>query len=284
MEQLAGRVGVVTGAASGIGRALAEALASEGMHVVLADVEPAALDRAVAAVAATAQQVGAGAQVVGIPTDVSDAAQVEALATAAYERFGAVHLVCNNAGVFQGGLCWERSDADWQWVLGVNVWGIIHGVRAFVPRMLASGEAGHVVNTASMAGLVTMPYTGPYTVSKFAAYALSECLAHDLRAVGAPIGVSVVCPSLVATGIATSGRNRPAALASEASVSAAFVEEALAQATATGLDPAAVATMIVDAVRSGTFLVPTKPSYAEQLRGRFEALLERRCPEPPLID
>jgi NAD(P)-dependent dehydrogenase (short-subunit alcohol dehydrogenase family) len=278
--ELEGRVAVVTGAASGIGRALGVALAREGMSVVLADVEVEALQVS----AEMAREVAVGGEIADLAVDVADAASVEALADAAYGRFGAVHLLCNNAGVFQGGLLWERSLADWQWVLGVNTWGIIHGIRAFVPRMLAAGTPGHVVNTASMAGLVTMPYSGPYVTSKFAAVALSECLAQDLRAVGAPIGVSVVCPSLVATGIAGSARNRPAGLPGARTDSEALVEAALAESTATGLDPAEVAQIVVGAVRDGVFLVPTKPSFADQLRSRYDALLERRMPEMPEID
>src|SRR6202011_913903 len=167
-----------------------------------------------------------------------------------YHRFGAAHVVCNNAGVFQGGLLWQRSDADWEWTLGVNVYGIIHGIRSFVPRMLAQGGDGHVVNTASMAGLVTAAYSGPYTTSKFAAVALSESLAHDLRAVGASIGVSVLCPSAVNTRIAESTRNRATTVATEAEApDAHFVEQALRDLTSGGLDPGTVAGMVVDAIR-----------------------------------
>ena len=175
VRDLEGKVAVVTGAASGIGRSLAGRLAVEGMHVVLADVEEVALRDAVA---------GIGGDAVAFTTDVTSMAAVEALAEFAYDTFGAVHVLCNNAGVFQGGLMWECSDADFEWTLGVNLWGIVHGVRAFVPRMLAAGTEGHVVNTVSMAGLATTPFSGPYDVSKFAAMAATECLAHDLASVG----------------------------------------------------------------------------------------------------
>lgn len=261
MEQLAGRVAVVTGAGSGIGRALAARLVSEGMHVVAADVE--------------------GAPFVA---DVSRYDDVVALADQAYERFGAVHLLCNNAGVFAGGLAWERPLSDFEWTLGVNLWGILHGIRAFVPRMLAGGEPGHVVNTVSMAGLCTSAYSAPYVVSKFAALAASECLAHDLAAAGAPIGVSTVVPGTVATRIAESARNRPAALATEPSDDAVFVERALADATRGGMPPEEVAALVVGAVRDGTYLVPTRPSYAAQLRERAEALVARRLPPLPAFD
>jgi NAD(P)-dependent dehydrogenase (short-subunit alcohol dehydrogenase family) len=186
MRDLDGRVAVVTGAASGIGRSLAGRLTIEGMHVVLADVEERALRDAVA---------GIGGDAVGFTTDVTSAESVEALSEFAYDTFGAVHLLCNNAGVFQGGLMWECSDADFEWTLGVNVMGIVHGVRAFVPRMLAAGAEGHVVNTVSMAGLATTPFSGPYDVSKFGAMAATECLAHDLASVGASIKVSAVVPA-----------------------------------------------------------------------------------------
>src|SRR5439155_12630836 len=179
ITDFSGKVAVITGAGSGIGRALALRCAGAGMHVVAADVEDAALDETVAMVSGDA---------IAVPTDVSDGAQVDALATRAFDAFGEVHLLCNNAGVFQAGLLWERTLADWTWVLGVNVWGIIHGIRAFVPRMLAQGDEGHVVNTSSLAGLVSNAFSGPYNVSKFAAAALTECLAHDLKATGATIG------------------------------------------------------------------------------------------------
>ena len=174
------------------------------MRVVAADVEADALD-------ATVAELG-GDDVLGVPTDVTSRDAVEQLATRAYDTFGAVDVLCNNAGVFQGGLLWECTDADFEWTLGVNLWGILHGIRAFVPRMLAAGTPGHVVNTISMAGLATTPFSGPYNVSKFAAMAATECLAHDLATVGAPIKVSAVCPGLVDTEIARSRRNRPSAV------------------------------------------------------------------------
>jgi NAD(P)-dependent dehydrogenase (short-subunit alcohol dehydrogenase family) len=180
--------------------------------------------------------------------------------------------------VFAGGLMWERPAADFTWTLDVNLWGILNGVRAFVPRMLASGRPGHIVNTVSMAGLTTTAYSSPYVVSKFAAMAATECLAHDLAAVGAPIKVSAVVPFSVATQIATSARNRPAALAVEPSDDAAFVEQALAGLTAGGAPPDQVAEMIVDAIRSDTFLVPTRPDFIEYLRERSDALVGRNLP------
>jgi NAD(P)-dependent dehydrogenase (short-subunit alcohol dehydrogenase family) len=217
--------------------------------------------------------------------DVSRYDDLVALADHAYATFGSVDVLCNNAGVFAGGFMWERPAADFQWTLGVNLWGILHGIRAFVPRMLDAGTDGHIVNTVSMAGLCTNAYSGPYTVSKFAALAASECLAHDLSAIGAPITVSTVVPGLVATRIAASGRNRPAQLAGLASDDAQFVEQALADATThDAMEPEEVADLIVTAIRERTYLVPTRDSYATQLRERFDALLERRLPPMPVFD
>ncbi|HWS46395.1 MAG TPA: SDR family NAD(P)-dependent oxidoreductase [Acidimicrobiia bacterium] len=275
MEQLHGKVAVVTGAGSGIGRALAARLVAEGMRVVAADIE-------VDALAGTARHTDVASTFV---TDVANAGDVDALAEHVYETFGGVDLLCNNAGVFAGGLIWERPASDFDWTLGVNLWGILHAVRAFVPRMIDARREAHIVNTVSMAGIVTMRYTGPYNVSKFAALAATESLAHDLAVVGAPIGVSAVVPSLVATRIAQSGRNRPGALAAPRSEDARFVEQALADSTASaGIDPTEVAALIVDAVRTNTYLVPTKPSYTMQVRDRAAALVDRRLPPMPEID
>jgi NAD(P)-dependent dehydrogenase (short-subunit alcohol dehydrogenase family) len=275
--ELDGRVAVVTGAGSGIGRSLTVALAAAGMRVVAADIEAGALDGTAAA---------ADGKVVTAVTDVSDGAAVDALADVAYDSFGAVHLLCNNAGVFQGGFLWERTDAELEWVLGVNLWGILNGIRSFVPRMLAAGEAGHVVNTASMAGLVSLPFSGPYVISKFAAVGASESLALDLDAQGAPIGVSVLCPSLVATGIGTSGRNAPAALRDATKPpDVEFVEQALVDSTTgDGMHPDEVAALVIDAVRTGQFYIGTKPSFADQVAQRTEAVLDRRLPAMPTID
>jgi NAD(P)-dependent dehydrogenase (short-subunit alcohol dehydrogenase family) len=262
MEHLEGRVAVVTGAASGIGRALAERLVAEGMQVVAADVEQAAIDGAL-----------------DVTTDVSDAAAVEALAAETFDRFGACHLVCANAGVFQGGISWERSLEDWQWVLGVNLWGVIHTVRSFVPRMVEGGDEGHVVITSSMAGLACAAFSGPYQTSKFGAFAVAESLAHDLRAGGQRIGVSALCPGAVATRIAESGRNRPDELASHQGEDVAFVEAALADLTATqGADPRAVADRVVAAVTAGEFLIPTNDDYAAQIRAHAEGLISLEVP------
>jgi NAD(P)-dependent dehydrogenase (short-subunit alcohol dehydrogenase family) len=280
MERFQDRVGVVTGAGSGIGRGLARRAAREQMRVVLADVEKAPLEDA------AAELRDAGAEVLAVPTDVSKPDSVEALARLAYDRFGAVHLLCNNAGVFQGGITWRRTLADWEWVLGVNLWGVLHGIRAFVPRMLEGGDEGHVVNTASMAGLISVAYSGPYVTSKFAALALTECLAHDLRAQGAPIGVSVLVPGLVATRIAESTRNRPDEPPAEAQApDAHFVVEALRDATATGgRHPDEVADLVFAAVRERRFYVTTTDSYGQLLQTRFDAVLAGEFPPPVTFD
>jgi NAD(P)-dependent dehydrogenase (short-subunit alcohol dehydrogenase family) len=197
-----------------------------------------------------------------------------------YERFGAVHLLCNNAGVFQGGITWQRTLADWEWVMGVNFWGMLHGIRAFVPRMIESGEEGHIVDTSSLAGMLTVAYSAPYVVSKFAALALTESLAHDLRAQEAPIGVSVLVPGLVDTRIAWSERNRPDEPPGEAQApDAHFVAQALRDLTATGgIHPDEVAGMVFDAVRTGRFYVTTMDSALDMLRARYDAVLQRELP------
>ena len=193
--ELRDKVAVVTGAASGIGLALVEALAAEGARLVLADVDAQALDEQCARLAAE------GHDLHGVPTDVSDAAAVEALADAAVERFGALHIAVNNAGIVNRGLAWEIPLEGWRRVLDVNLWGVLHGIHSFVPRILASGEDGHVVNTASMAAVLPIDRLGPYTVAKHGVLGLSDVLRLDLAKVGAPIGVSVVMPGMIRTGM-----------------------------------------------------------------------------------
>jgi NAD(P)-dependent dehydrogenase (short-subunit alcohol dehydrogenase family) len=277
VEQLDGKVAVITGAASGIGRALVRRLLAEGARVFAADVEAPALSVAV-------REVHELGDVTAVVADVRRFEEVDALAARAYAECGPVDVLCNNAGVFAGGLMWERPPSDFAWTMDVNLWGILHGIRAFVPRMLATGTEAHIVNTVSMAGLCTTPFSGPYTVSKFAALAATECLAHDLAAVGAPIKVSALVPGAVATRIATSHRNRPRDLAAARSGDAEFVEQALAETTARGACPDDVAALVVDAIRHDTFLVPTRPSYARQLHDRVGALAARRLPPVAVFD
>ncbi|HEY6318258.1 MAG TPA: SDR family NAD(P)-dependent oxidoreductase [Acidimicrobiia bacterium] len=280
MDDFAGRVAVITGAASGIGRGLARHAAREGMQVVLADVEAPALDEAVTEVASL------GAETLGVRTDVTREADVQALADAAYGRFGAVHLLCNNAGVFQAGISWQRTAADWEWVLGVNLFGLLHGIRAFVPRMLEQGGDGHIVNTASRAGLSSVAYSGPYVVSKFAAAALTECLAHDLRAQESSIGVSCLVPGLVDTRIADSTRNRPDEPPSEVTApDHHFVAGVLREQTSTGgRHPDEVAAIVFDAVRAQQFWIPTTDGFDALIRGRYDALLARAMPPTAQFD
>jgi NAD(P)-dependent dehydrogenase (short-subunit alcohol dehydrogenase family) len=276
LAELAGRVAVVTGAASGIGAALVGRCAAAGMRVVAADVDADGL-------AAVRERVAAaGGEVAVEVVDVSVAEEVVALAGAAHRRHGAVHLLVNNAGVGLRGLAWERSLDDWRWVLGVNLWGVIHGVQAFVPRMLERGEPAHVVNTASIAGLLTAPRSCIYTTSKFGVVGLSECLLHDLAAVGAPIGVSVLCPGFVRSGIVDAERHRPARLAGGPPPPDTAEERALEARTragvAAGRDPALVADQVLDAVRQGRFWVFTHPEYAAAYEQRFAGIVAGRPP------
>ena len=273
MQELRGKVAVITGAASGIGLAVAKGCAAEGMKVVLADVEEKALDGAVSEIT------GSGAEAIGVATDVSKWEQVDALAERAYSEFGAVHLVHNNAGVGAGGLMWELSDADWQWVLGVNLWGVIYGIRAFVPRMIAGGEDAHVVNTASMAGLTTPPFMGPYNVSKHSVVAISEGLHKELAMTGAKVKVSVLCPGFVNTRIGESSRNRPDELQGERTeVQDLMRGDMFRQLLESGLTPETVAEHVVDAVKADRFYVLTHEDMKDSIRTRMEDILEGRNP------
>ena len=272
METFAGRSALVTGAASGIGLALARRLGGEGMRVVLADVETGALERAAAELDA------AGVETLVVPTDVSRADQVEALARRAGDAFGDLHLVCNNAGVFAGGQAWEVSLADWSWVLGVNLWGVIHGARSFVPRLLAHGDEAHVVNTASMAGVMSNPFAAPYTVSKHAVVAFSEVLYHELTLTGSKVGVSVLCPEAVATRIGESERNRPGGGAEVETPAQQLVRGALQQSVAKGLPPEAMADRVVGAIRERRFYVLSDDDYRRAAELRCEDIRLARNP------
>ncbi len=277
MKQLRGRVAVVTGAASGIGRALADRFAAEGMRLALADVEAPALERA------ESDLRRGGADVLALRTDVSKEAEVQALASAALQRFGAVHVLCNNAGVGSGGRVWELTTADWEWVLGVNLWGVIHGIRAFVPAMLRGGDEGHVVNTASLAGLISAPYVAPYHASKHAVVTLSESLHHELALLGSKLRVSVLCPGYVATRIAESTRNRPpglrAAVESQGGrPEAAAMTEAVRRRVAAGLPPAEVAQQVLQAIRDERFWIFTHPDMKALIEQRHSDVMAERNP------
>lgn len=275
METFAGRTAVVTGAASGIGRALALRCAREGMAVALADVDEAGLEATRAALAEC------GARAIAVPTDVSRGEAVASLAEAAERELGALHLVFNNAGVLVGGCAWELGERDWQWVLGVNLWGAIHGARVFLPRLLAHGEPAHMVNTASVGGFTTGPWLAPYLVSKHAVVALSECLHHELVAIRSPVRVSALCPGAVATGIGESEGVRPEALRAERGAGRAEAErfaEALRAGVAAGADPDAVADQTFAAIRAGRFWILPDPGFRERALHRVHNLLDGRDP------
>ncbi len=278
MDQLHGRCAVVTGAGSGIGRALALALAVEGMRVAVADVEPGPLDETLGLL--TTQ----GFRAIAVVTDVADAGSVDRLAATVDAELGGADVLCNNAGVFAGGTIWERPVADFEWVMGVNFYGILHGIRAFVPGMLERNRSGHVVNTISAAGIFPSAYSAPYTAAKFAGFALTECLAGELAAINAPIGVTALCPGAVRTGIASSERNRPVAERTTPTESSEFVDRMLDENTERGMPPAHVAAMVVEAIRTGRYLQLTSDGYATALRTRTDELLAGGLPTLPKID
>jgi len=275
MKQFKDRVAVVTGAASGIGLALAERFAGEGMKVVMADIEAAALAKAAEGVGKKA------AAVLAREIDVARPDHVERLARETYATFGAAHVVCNNAGVAVIGAVHEHTLSDWQWVINVNLWGVIHGVRAFVPRMLAGGDEGHIVNTASMAGLTTAPFMAVYDVTKHGVVALSESMYKEFAATGVPIGVSVVCPGLINTNIMRSARNRPEDLAEEGKTGpmAQAFGQGLADRLAAGYPPSEVAEQVLQGIREGRFyIVPAQPEVKANIAVRAQDFLELRNP------
>jgi NAD(P)-dependent dehydrogenase (short-subunit alcohol dehydrogenase family) len=266
MRDLSGKVAVVTGAASGIGLALSRRFGADGMRVMMADVEEPALAAAARGLA------DEGIEAATAVTDVSDADAVDALARATLERFGAVHVVCNNAGVAGGGLSWQVPVPVWDWIVGVNLFGVVHGIRSFVPHLIAQGE-GHVVNTASVAGLLGSPGLSAYCATKHAVVGLSESLAHDLAATGSPVGVSVLCPGFVRTRIAEADRNWPARYGPppvmDDQPGADEMRQAIAGAIESGIDPAVVADAVRDAVVAGRFWILTHPEFNDAVAGRY---------------
>lgn len=277
LTEFRGRVAVVTGAASGIGLALCERFAREGMRIVMADVERERLEQAAAGLTR------AGAEVLPVRTDVSRADDLLDLREATLERFGAVHVLCNNAGVFAGGLTWDALSSDWEWVLGVNLYGILHGIRAFVPYLLEQNQPGHVVNTCSMAGLINMPLSGAYSVSKHAALSLTETLYHELRMKQSPVGVSALCPELIRTRIGHSERNRPAHLKrpeGAGSPEQTLVEHAIKTSTEGGVDPAVMAERVLAGIREDRFylLAEEGTSWDQACRTRLDDIRLRRNP------
>lgn len=274
MRDLAGKVAVVTGAASGIGLAIASACAERGMRVVLADIEEEALDNAVSNLGRADQDVA------GVVTDVTDADEVEALAKATVDRFGKVHLLVNNAGVNSNrrGVS-DTTIEDWRWVFEVNFWGVLHGIRAFLPLLEEHGEGGHIVNTASIGGLITFPW-GPYVASKHAVVALSEALHLELRDAASTVGVSVLCPGFVRTRIAESERNRPAEFTPEhvvdrsASRPSSFAPPGLS-------DPEPIAAAVLAGIEAESFYVLPHPGSEMLVRERMDRLLSGKMPAVP---
>ncbi len=282
MKDFFGKIAVITGVGSGFGREFARIGAALGMHLVLADVQQDALD------AIRGELEAQDIHVLALKIDVSRAEDVQALADATMQRFGAVHLVFNNAGVGSGGLIWENSLADWQWVLGVNLWGVIHGMRIFMPLMLECAKAdpeyrGHMVNTASMAGLLNPPNMGVYNVSKHAVVSLSETLYQDLQLINAPIGASVLCPYFVPTGISQSQRNRPADMPGNApTASQKAAQIGVAKAVSSGkLTATQIAETTFNAIRNQQFYILSHPHMMDDVERRFRDISTQRNPSDP---
>ncbi len=279
------KTAVLTGAGSGFGLECARIGASLGMNLVLVDVQQDALD------AASAELRAAGATVLPFKLDVSSASQMDSMAQAVKDRFGAPHLVFNNAGVGSGGLIWENSVKDWEWVLGVNVMGVVHGVRLFTPMMLEAAAAdpawrGHIVNTASMAGLLNPPNMGIYNVSKHAVVSLSETLYQDLSLVTEQVGASVLCPFFVPTGISKSERNRPSSMADEKPSKSQIIGRAMSdKAVGSGKVTAAhVAQKVFDAVAANQFYIYSHPKAINSVQTQLEDVLQARNPTSPFAD
>ena len=277
MKELKGKVAAVTGAASGLGRSMALAFAAEGMDVALADVDEVNLSSVQEEILAK------GVRAITLKVDVSQAPQVEAFRDQALTRLGGVHLVCNNAGVSPLGAAWENSVADWQWILGVNLWGVIHGVRAFTPHLLAQNE-GHIVNTALVLGLISPSGSAAYNATKHAVIALSESLHHDLRERDSRVGVSVLCPAYVPTGIVDSERSRPKALGVAQKSPETLAREAmLRKAVRSGkISADQVAKAVVAAVKEERFYILTHPRIKGAIQARMEDILQGRAPRNPL--
>lgn len=271
MREFTGKTAVVTGGASGIGRAIVDELAQLGMRIVIADIEEATLDAEVARLRA------GGHDVVGVVTDVSRFDAMTALADAARDAFGPVHLLCNNAGVegYYGGAIWDATDKDWAWTFGVNLWGAVNGVRAFLPGMLAHGEVGHIVNTVSMTALVKPG--SMYGITKHAVLAMTEVVHGDLASAQAHIGISALCPGTIATRLFTGSRNRPANLTDEvdnaSTAEGRKVREMMNARLAGGLDPAVVAARMVDGVRRGELYILTDGDWHSRVEERANTIL-----------
>lgn len=277
-----GKTAVLTGAGSGFGLECARIAAGLGMNVVMVDVQQDALDKAAAEITAL------GAQVLAQRVDVSNAQSMQSLADAVKARFGAPHFVFNNAGVGSGGLVWENSLSDWEWVMGVNVWGVVHGVRLFTPMMLEAAKAdpsyqGHIVNTASMAGLLTAPNMGIYNVSKHAVVALTETLYQDLKLVTDQVSASVLCPYFVPTGITQSQRNRPVTMPEEKPTQSQLIGQAMSdKAVSSGkVSAAQVAQFVFDAIAQDQFYIYSHPQALGNVQSRMEAIVQQLNPPDP---
>jgi NAD(P)-dependent dehydrogenase (short-subunit alcohol dehydrogenase family) len=285
IQDFKGKTAVLTGAGSGFGLECARQGAQRGMNLVLVDVQQDALDKATAELEAT------GVQVLSRRVDVSSKDQMESLAEQVAQRFGAPHFVFNNAGVGSAGMVWENSVRDWEWVLGVNLWGVIHGVRLFTPMMLAAARQdphwrGHIVNTASMAGLLTPPNMGIYNVSKHAVVSLTETLYQDLRLVTDQVSASVLCPYFVATGISQSHRNRPAELADEKATQSQLIGQAMTEkAVSSGkVSAAEVAHKVFEAVTEDRFYIFSHPRALGNVRSRMESIVNQTNPADPFLE
>jgi NAD(P)-dependent dehydrogenase (short-subunit alcohol dehydrogenase family) len=281
MQNFEGKVAVVTGAASGMGRAFAERFAAEGMKVVLADIEEPVLEATVLELKHKEYDV------LGVPTDVSKQESVEELAQRAIEAYGKIHVVCNNAGVGgERGMIWEETPKAWDYMMGVNFWGVLHGIRVFVPKMLEHGEEGHIVNTASIAALG--PGWGIYGVTKHAVMAMTEWLSQNLQMIDAKINASVLCPSGVATNITSTWRNRPEELQEDASTPSSVQEgrlkryrQRMTEAVAAGKQPPEIAEIVLDAIKNNDFYILTHPEQEEwRVRSRAEQIVSRKGPTP----
>jgi NAD(P)-dependent dehydrogenase (short-subunit alcohol dehydrogenase family) len=260
--ELEGKVAVVTGGASGIGKGIAEALKAEGVELVIADIEDGALQR-------TAKELGA----TGIQTDVSDAASVDALAKEVVERFGTAHVVVNNAGIGPMGRIADLTLDDWRWMVGVNLWGVIHGIHAFLPILKANEDGGHIVNTSSMAGLVGMPGLGSYTLTKYGVLGLTEVLAKELEEDGSKVGATVLCPGTIHTNIGTSSRNRPQG--NEGGLHDVDISQEGSEVDMSGVRwmiPIEVGTIVVDCIKTGELYALTHPDWWDMVEPRFVAI------------
>jgi NAD(P)-dependent dehydrogenase (short-subunit alcohol dehydrogenase family) len=273
MQHYEGKTAVITGAASGIGRALVDKCIDEGMNVVLADVEVPALDAAVASLTHVQERL------IAVATDVSDPDAVDALADAAFNRFGAVHVLFNNAGVGAGGTVWESTLADWTWVMGVNLWSVIHGVRSFVPRMIAQDEPGYIVNTASIAGLVKAHHSAPYGITKHGVVAITEQLSVEFERTGAKLKAAALCPSWVNTRINEAGRNRPDTLANPSADAAPTPEmqrrwAEMREVVRTATPAAVIADFVFDGMRAGKLYLLPHPESKAWVERRFYGIME----------